>query len=127
MMPTRYEMRADVVELDRKHYREGDAARAKELAGAMIQKLSAAMTPKARTVYDRYVRIWTLLMRRYEEVRTAGLWMFRKDTQAQQRFPSLFTAGRPNVGRPKKKDASTGGEGNGSDCSDNSTPAPAVS
>jgi hypothetical protein len=98
-----YEMRADVVRADRKHCRAGDAARARELAGAVIQRLSAAMTPKARAAYDRYVRVWTLLMQRYDEVRAAGLWLFRKDARAQQRFPSLFAAARPNGGRPRKE------------------------
>ena len=50
-----YELRADVVKADPKHYRADDAAHARELAGAMIQKLSAAMTPRAREAYDRYV------------------------------------------------------------------------
>jgi hypothetical protein len=97
-----YHLRADVVKTDRKHYRAGDAARAKELAGAIIQKLSAEMTPRARAAYDRYVRVWTLLNQRYDEVRAAGLWLFRKDLLAEQRFPSLFAAARPNGGRPRK-------------------------
>jgi hypothetical protein len=102
-----YELRADLVQADRTNYRAGDAARAKALAGMMIQKLSSAMTPRARTAYDRYVRVWTLLNRRYNEVRAAGLWLFRDDPRVQQRFPSLFAAGRPNGGRPRK-DAAKG-------------------
>ncbi|WP_437669492.1 hypothetical protein [Sorangium sp. So ce131] len=108
-----YELRADVVKADRRHYRAGDAARARELAGAMIQKLSAAMTPKAREAYDRYVRAWTLLSQRYDEVRAAGLWLWRRNARAQERFPSLFAAGRPNVGRSRKA-APKGDEGEGS-------------
>lgn len=103
-----YELRADVVKADRKHYRAGDAARARELAGMMIQRLSTAMTPKARAAYDRYVRVWTLLCQRYDEVRAAGLWLWRKNPRAQERFPSLFAAGRPNVGRPRKEEPKKG-------------------
>ena len=55
--------------------------------------------------FDRYVRAWTLLNQRYDEVRAAGLWLHRKDPKRDQRFPSLFSAGRPNVGRPKKDEA----------------------
>ncbi|WP_437949720.1 hypothetical protein WME98_02025 [Sorangium sp. So ce296] len=105
-----YELCADVVKADSKLYRAGDAARARELAGAMIQKLSTALTPKAREAYDRYVRVWTLLCQRYDEVRAAGLWLWRKNARAQERFPSLFAAGRPNVGR-SRKEAPRGGEG----------------
>ncbi len=93
-----YELRADVVKADPKHYRADDAARARELAGVMIQKLSTAMTPRARQAFDRYVRVWTLLCLRYEEVRAAALWLWRKSSRIQERFPSLFAVGRPQLG-----------------------------
>ncbi len=99
-----YRLREAAVKADKKYYREGDAERAEELAGIIIQKLSAAMTPRARAAYDRYVRAWTLLNLRYDEVRAAGLWLFRKDARAEQRFPSLFAAARPNVGRPRREE-----------------------
>jgi hypothetical protein len=104
-----YDLRAAVVMTDKKNYRPGDAEKARELAGKIIQGLSAAMTPRARAAYDRYVRAWTLLSRRYEEVRPAGLWLYRKDPKGEQRFPSLFAAARPRVGRPRK--AGAAGEG----------------
>lgn len=97
-----YELRPDVVKADPKHYRPDDAAKARELAGAIIQALSAALTPKAREAFDRYARAWTVLFQRYGEVREAGMWLYRKDPDRERRFPSLFVAGRPNVGRPKK-------------------------
>jgi len=109
-----YDLRPDVVKTDPKNYRPGDAAKALELAGKIIQALSASMTPKARVAYDRYVRSWTWLNRRYDEVRPAGLWLYRKDPQGEQRFPSLFAAGRSNGGRPKKvteEAAAAGSEG----------------
>ena len=110
-----YDLRPDVVKADPKHYRPGDKAKARELAGKIIQALSAAMTPKARVAYDRYVRSWTWLNRCYDEVRPAGLWLYRKDPKREQRFPSLFAAGRPNTGRPKKpaeaEAVTAGGEG----------------
>jgi hypothetical protein len=98
-----YDLRPDVVKTDPKNYRPGDAAKARELAGTIIQALSAAMTPKARVAYDRYVRSWTRLNRCYNEVRPTGLWLFRNDARKAERFPSLFAAARPNVGRPKKQ------------------------
>jgi hypothetical protein len=96
-----YELRPHAVKGDRKHYRERDAARAEELAGMILQTFSAT-TSRAPAAYDLYVRVWTLLTQRYDEVRAAGLWLFRKDPRAEQRFPSLFSAGRPNAGRPRK-------------------------
>ena len=105
-----YDLHPEVVKADPKHYRPGDAARARELGGTIIQALSASMTPRARVAYDRYARAWTLLNRRYDEVRAAGLWLFRKDPLRDQRFPSLFAAARPNVGRPKKQEAGASGD-----------------
>lgn len=99
-----YAHEADVVEHDAKNYRADDVARARALAGVIIQALAAAMTPRARTAYDRYLRVWSILERRYDEVRTAGLWLFRNDLRKEELFPSLFTAGRPNVGRRRKGD-----------------------
>ena len=97
-----YELRAAVVKSDTKYYRAGDAARARELAGLYIQALSAASTPRARAAFAAYARAWTVLSRRYEEVRAAGLWLFRADAAREERFPSLFVAGRPGGGRPKR-------------------------
>jgi hypothetical protein len=112
-----YELRAEVVKADPKHYREGDAPRARELAGVMIQALSAAMSPKARSAYDRYVRVWAVLERRYAEVRAAGLWLFRNDGRKESLFPSLFAAGRTAAKR-RRGGAEEGSEGGGE------TPAP---
>lgn len=110
-----YDLRPTVVAADKKNYRPDDAAKARDLAGKIIQRLSAAMTPKAREAFDRYVRAWTLLNRRYDEVRPAGLWLYRKDAKGEQRFPSLFAVGRSSSGRAKKaaapEAATAGSEG----------------
>ncbi len=97
-----YEKRPDVVKMDAKNYRPGDLKRAKEMIGILGLAFSNAMTPKAWQAYDTYLRSWTLLERCYDEVRQAGLWLFRKDPSRDQRFPSLYAAARPNVGRPRK-------------------------
>jgi hypothetical protein len=100
-----YELRREVVKGDSKHYRAGDAARAREIAGVIIQGLSAAMTPRARTAYARYVGCWALLEQRYGEVRAAGLWLFRKDARREELFPSLFSAGRPKLAKRRAGNA----------------------
>lgn len=98
-----YEARPDVVSGDKKNYRPGDAKRAKELATVLLQGVSSAWSPQTREAYETHVKTWTLAYKRYEEVRAAGLWLFRDDPAKEKLFPSLFTAGRPSVGRPRKQ------------------------
>ena len=97
-----YELRSSVVKTDPKNYRPGDLRRAQELVAQLGQALSDGMTPRAREAHDTFARCWTLLQRSYREVREAGLWLFRDDPLRDQRFPSLFAAARPNVGRPRR-------------------------
>lgn len=118
-----YELRAAIVKTDPKYYQATDAARARELAGLYIQALSAASTPRARAAFATYARAWTVLSRRYEEVRAAGLWLFRADAAQEERFPSLFVAGRPGGGRPKKAPG-TGTAPNGEPETVDTTPEP---
>lgn len=98
-----YEKRSDAVKADAKNYRPGDLKRAKEMIGILGLALSDAMSPKAWQAYDTSARVWTLLERSYDEVRSTGLWLFRKDPSRDLRFPSLYAAARPNVGRPRKQ------------------------
>lgn len=98
-----YEKRPEAVKLDGKNYRPGDLKRANEMIGIIGLAFSDAMSPKAWQAYDTYLRAWTLLERSYEEVRSTGLWLFRKDPSRDIRFPSLYAAARPNVGRPRKQ------------------------
>lgn len=100
-----YEARHAVVSADTKHYRPGDSARAKELATILFEAVSESMSRKARDAYDAYVRSWTLAYQRYEAVRSTGLWLFRDDPAKDELFPSLFSVGRPSVGRPRKQPA----------------------
>ena len=102
-----YEKRPEAVKLDGKNYRPGDLERANEMIGLIGLAFSDAMSPKAWQAYDTYLRAWTLLERSYEEVRSAGLWLFRKDPTRDLRFPSLYAAARPNVGRPRKQAGTT--------------------
>lgn len=101
-----YELRHDILKTDTKHFRAGDAGRAKELGGIIIQALSKAMTSGGRDAYSAFVRCWTLAHNRYDEVRQAALWLFRNDATRDERFPSIYVVGRPNVGRPRKRASS---------------------
>jgi len=102
-----YEKRPEAVKLDGKNYRPEDLKRAKEMIGIIGLAFSDAMSPKAWQAYDTYLRVWTLLERSYDEVRSTGLWLFRKDPNRELRFPSLYAAARPNVGRPRKQAGTT--------------------
>ena len=101
-----YEKRPDAVKADSKNYRPGDLKRAKEMIGILGLAFSDAMSPKAWQAYDTYSRVWTVLEKSYDEVRSTGLWLFRKDPSRDLRFPSLYAAARPNVGRPRKQTVS---------------------
>lgn len=103
-----YEARPAVVRRDPKNYRPGDLARAKTLARMIMKAMSKKRSHQERDASATYARCWTLLLKRYEEVRSAGLWLFRKDPAKDKRFPSLFAAGRPNGGRPRKQPVEPG-------------------
>lgn len=117
-----YELRSAVVKTDPKNYRPGDLRRAQELVAQLGQALSEGMTPRAREAHDTLARCWTLLQRSYREVREAGLWLFRDDPLREQRFPSLFAAARPNVGRPRRPRAADTPSSSASPTPDAATP-----
>lgn len=98
-----YERRAKEVASDTTNYRSTDAADAHRLAGEILSHLSASTSPRAREAYDTLRRAWTLLLQIYFEVSESGRWLLRYDPRREERFPSLFAAGRPGGGRPPKK------------------------
>ncbi len=98
-----YERHGKEVAADTTNYRPTDLADARRLAGEILSHLSAAMSPKAREAYELLQRAWTLLLEVYFEVSEAGRWLLRYDPRRDERFPSLFSAGRPGSGRPSKK------------------------
>ncbi|WP_437669259.1 hypothetical protein [Sorangium sp. So ce131] len=96
-----YEAQADVMSKDPKHYRATDVADARRLAGEIMSALALVMTPRARASYELLQRAWTLLVALYFEVQTVGLCLLRYDPQRNERFPSLYAAGR--AGRPRRR------------------------
>lgn len=98
-----YERHAKEVASDTTNYRPTDAADAQRLAGEILSSLSASMSPKAREAYELLQRAWLHLREVYFEVSEAGRWLLRYDPRRDERFPSLFAAGRPGSGRPPKK------------------------
>lgn len=103
-----YQRHSEEVASDTTNYRPTDRADAQRLAGEILSRLSAAMSPKARTAYELLQRAWMLLLQVYSEVSETGRWLLRYDPRRDERFPSLFAAGRPGSGRPPKKPKARG-------------------
>ncbi len=103
-----YELRRDIVSLDKKHYREADAGDARAVAGVILNLLSAGSTSKARVAQDTLARAWTLLWQSYDEVRTVGLHLLRHNQEKHRLFPSLFMGAKNLPGaRRRQKAAAT--------------------
>lgn len=98
-----YAARSKEVAADTTNYRPTDLAEARRLAGEILSHLSAAQSPRARDAYDLLQRAWTWLLRVYTEVQEVGRCLLRYDPRREERFPSLFAAGK--VGRSRKKTA----------------------
>ena len=96
-----YAARPKEVAADKNNYRDTDLADARRVAGEIFSHLAAARSPKARDAYDLLQRAWTWLLRVYTEVQEVGRCLLRYDPQREERFPSLYAAGR--AGRPRKK------------------------
>ena len=62
-------------------------------AAHAILALASAQNGDHKKSLDLSARAWTLLATHYEEVRAAGLFLFRSD-DGDARFPSVVTAGR---------------------------------
>jgi hypothetical protein len=77
---------------DRKHYREGDADEAVQLATRLFEALALGQGDQHRlTLRDR---AWTLLARCYEEIGATGRWLLRHDPNVGVLFPPLHALGR---------------------------------
>lgn len=99
-----YVAKHDVVSKDTL-YKDTHVADAHRLTGLIMGHLGAAMSPQAREWYDVLRRALALLTPAYAEVREVALCVLRYDPQRNARLPSLYSAGRPGQGRPKKKKA----------------------
>ena len=92
----------ELVKHDKKHYRASDLVDAPRLANEIVEAIGSLETTEARTWGDHAARAFTLLQRSYVEVMAAGLFLERHDPDRFAHWPSLYVAGRPNVGRPRK-------------------------
>jgi hypothetical protein len=97
-----YELRREIVVLDKKHYRETDLGDARAVAGVILNLLSAGSPSKARIAQDTLAGAWTLLSNNYDEVRAVGLHLLRHNQDKHRLFPSLF-AGAKNIASSRKR------------------------
>lgn len=86
-------------------YRATDVADARRLAGQLLAVLDAGMNPQQQIAIDQLRRVWTFLLAVYFEVRHVGLAALRYEPSREERFPSVYLAGRKSS--PRKK----GGKG----------------
>ena len=101
-----YREKKSTIENDKMHYRASDADEADAIAGHAAQATAARKAEIQGRGQDLVSRTFTLLLQIYEEIRAAGLYLFRKEN-ASELFPSLTTLPAPR-GRPRKNAAAEG-------------------
>lgn len=84
----------ELLSTDVKHYREDDAASARQLAGQIFEGLGLLAQGEAARWADLAQRSWTLLSRAYDDLRALGNFAFRQTEDTSITYPSLFAATR---------------------------------
>lgn len=82
----------DVLAQDTKHYHADDPATARQLAKAIFSGLGLQADGEAAHWGDLAQRAWTLLFRAYEDLRSLGQFVFRRDEDVSLTYPSLVSA-----------------------------------
>lgn len=103
-----YDKHKGTIQDDRRYYRAGDKKDATTTANRIIELLGEAFDGDAKTWARWQARAWTLLQEAYDEVRAAGLWLFRHEG-GEEKFPSLFTISR-HYGSRRKPEVQDEGE-----------------
>ena len=85
-----YDEQAETVARDPINYRATDAADARRLSQAILHELGNSQGADERAQLAIVTGLWTLLLRCYDEVQTAGSFLFRNQ-DPERKFPSLFT------------------------------------
>lgn len=91
-------------------YFASDETDAKQVAGEIVAHLSS--TEEGPSWTDAQQRVWTLFRRAYDEVAAGGRYLFRRDADVGERFPTLHSlnaVGRQSPaakGEPAKPDPS---------------------
>ena len=92
-----YRRYREVLSLDVKHYRDTDEPEAVHTAEEIYLLLGEVATAEPQITSIEARRVWTLLVRTYDDVAATGRWLLRREpSRAERLFPSLFTLGRPS-------------------------------
>ena len=89
-----YQEHGSVVETTPKFYLASDKTDAIHLAERILSTLGYRGTKETAEWSSLQTRAFTFLMRAYEEVRAAGLFLGRRQAQIEKTFPSLYTVTR---------------------------------
>jgi hypothetical protein len=98
-----YRERKATLEGDKMHYRAGDADEADGIAAEAAQLAAARRGEAGARAGEQVARAFALLIEIYDEVRAAGLYLFRREA-AGELFPQLTALSAPR-GRPRKSAA----------------------
>lgn len=77
---------------DSRRYRSGDERSALEVSDEIVEALRASQSTETARWEDRKRRLAVLLMRDYEELRAAALWIYRREPRKAAHFPELSGA-----------------------------------
>lgn len=105
-----YRERRDTLEGDKAHYRKTDADDADGVAADAARLEEAWRAQAGARAGEQVSRAFALLVEIYDEVRAAGLYLFRKDPECAALFPPL-SAPPARRGRPPKSVASEAAPG----------------
>jgi hypothetical protein len=98
-----YHTYQDILSRDTKHYLATDLDEAVSTAEQMYTLLGESATIQAEVSAVDVQRVWTLLLRTYEDVAATGRWLLRGESRRAERlFPSLFRLSR--TGRRSRAD-----------------------
>ncbi len=100
-LATHYHDQRARIERTPEFYFATDEADAKRVAGDIVAHLSAIDDTPTWT--NAQQRVWTLFRRAYDEVAAGGRYLFRKDADVDERFPSLHSlnvAARQSAAKP---------------------------
>lgn len=86
-----YAQRAERVATDPVNYRATDQRDARKVAGEIIKALTEQGDAEAELWRARVSRVWSLLLRAYDETAALARWLLRAEPErAQTMFPSIF-------------------------------------
>lgn len=101
-----YRERKTTIEADTRHYQAADADEADGIAAQATQGTAARRAQIEGKGQELVSRTFTLLLQIYEEIRAAGLYLFRREN-ASEMFPSLTSLPAAR-GRPRKSAVEAG-------------------